>query len=151
MSTSDHQSTARSSDGSADPTTVSLSGYVIDRLYGPDRVETTSPGNSGETHTRIGEPGEYPYTRGIHPGMYRTRGWTMRQFAGFGSADDTNARFKYLLDNAKGTNTGLSTAFDLPTLMGRDSDDNLSLGEVGRCGCRHHRRHAPSLCRYSGR
>jgi methylmalonyl-CoA mutase N-terminal domain/subunit len=66
--------------------------------------------------------------------MYRTRRWTMRQFAGFGSADDTNKRFKYLLDNAKGTNTGLSTAFDLPTLMGRDSDDALSMGEVGRCG-----------------
>jgi len=66
--------------------------------------------------------------------MYRTRLWTMRQFAGFGSADDTNARFKYLLENAKGTNTGLSTAFDLPTLMGRDSDDPLSMGEVGRCG-----------------
>ncbi|HAW95292.1 MAG TPA: methylmalonyl-CoA mutase, partial [Phycisphaerales bacterium] len=66
----------------------------------------------------------------------RKRLWTMRQFAGFGSADDTNARFKYLLENAKGTkaNTGLSTAFDLPTLMGCDSDDPLSSGEVGRCG-----------------
>ena len=68
--------------------------------------------------------------------MYRSRLWTMRQFAGFGSAEDTNTRFKYLLENARGTraNTGLSTAFDLPTLMGRDSDDPLSLGEVGRCG-----------------
>ena len=126
--------TERAGDGSADPATVSLSGYVIDRLYGPDRVETTTPGEAGKVSDRIGEPGVFPYTRGVHPGMYRTRGWTMRQFAGFGSADDTNARFKYLLENAKGTNTGLSTAFDLPTLMGRDSDDPLSLGEVGRCG-----------------
>jgi len=76
-------------------------------------------------------PGQYPYTRGIHREMYRQRIWTMRQFAGFGSADQTNQRFKYLLEHGQ---TGLSTAFDLPTLMGRDSDDPLSLGEVGRCG-----------------
>ncbi|HRX84554.1 MAG TPA: methylmalonyl-CoA mutase family protein [Phycisphaerae bacterium] len=76
-------------------------------------------------------PGEYPYTRGIHREMYRKRIWTMRQFAGFGSADQTNQRFKYLLEHGQ---TGLSTAFDLPTLMGRDSDDPLALGEVGRCG-----------------
>jgi methylmalonyl-CoA mutase N-terminal domain/subunit len=76
-------------------------------------------------------PGVYPYTRGIHREMYRQRLWTMRQFAGFGSADQTNRRFKYLLEHGQ---TGLSTAFDLPTLMGRDSDDPLSLGEVGRCG-----------------
>lgn len=106
---------------------VSISGYEMDRLYGPEHVKDAS---------RIGQPGEFPYTRGVHPGMYRTRLWTMRQFAGFGSADDTNKRFKYLLEQAKGTsaNTGLSTAFDLPTLMGRDSDDPLSAGEVGRCG-----------------
>lgn len=81
-------------------------------------------------------PAFFPFTRGVHKTMYRDRLWTMRQFAGFGSADDTNRRFKYLLENAKGTkaNTGLSTAFDLPTLMGRDSDDALSAGEVGRCG-----------------
>lgn len=135
MSTSDQTPTThRAGDGSADPATVSLSGYVIDRLYGPDEVATTAPGDAGQPHERIAEPGEFPYTRGVHPGMYRTRRWTMRQFAGFGSADDTNKRFKYLLENAKGTNTGLSTAFDLPTLMGRDSDDPLSMGEVGRCG-----------------
>jgi methylmalonyl-CoA mutase N-terminal domain/subunit len=135
MTTSDQTPTARrAGDGSADPATVSLSGYVIDRLYGPDQVPTTAPGDASQPHERIGEPGEFPFTRGVHPGMYRTRRWTMRQFAGFGSADDTNKRFKYLLDNAKGTNTGLSTAFDLPTLMGRDSDDPLSMGEVGRCG-----------------
>ncbi len=79
----------------------------------------------------LGEPGSFPYTRGPHRTMYRDRLWTMRQFAGFGSADDTNQRFKFLLEKGQ---TGLSTAFDLPTLMGRDSDDPLALGEVGRCG-----------------
>ena len=81
--------------------------------------------------TALGEPGQFPYTRGVHRSMYRGRLWTMRQFAGFGDAADTNQRFKYLLEKGQ---TGLSTAFDLPTLMGRDSDDPLSLGEVGRCG-----------------
>jgi methylmalonyl-CoA mutase N-terminal domain/subunit len=80
---------------------------------------------------KLGFPGEFPYTRGIHPTMYRGRVWTMRMFAGFGSAEHTNARFKYLLEQGQ---TGLSTAFDLPTLMGRDSDDDLSRGEVGREG-----------------
>ncbi|MBU3728590.1 MAG: methylmalonyl-CoA mutase [Phycisphaerales bacterium] len=119
-----------------DPETVTLSGYVVDERYGPDAVGTTDPQDSSKPHPRIGEPGQYPFTRGVHKTMYRSRLWTMRQFAGFGSADDTNRRFKYLLENAKGTkaNTGLSTAFDLPTLMGRDSDDALSVGEVGRCG-----------------
>jgi len=79
----------------------------------------------------LGEPGQFPYTRGIHPTMYRGKLWTMRQFAGFGTARETNARFKYLLGQGQ---TGLSTAFDLPTLMGLDSDDPMSLGEVGHCG-----------------
>ena len=79
----------------------------------------------------VGEPGEFPYTRGVHRTMYRERLWTMRQFAGFGSAEQTNERFKYLLGKGQ---TGLSTAFDLPTLMGRDGDDPLALGEVGKCG-----------------
>src|SRR5262252_5516253 len=79
----------------------------------------------------LGTPGVYPYTRGIHPTGYRGRLWTMRQFAGFGSASDTNARFKYLLAHGQ---TGLSTAFDFPTLMGYDSDSPRSLGEVGMCG-----------------
>jgi methylmalonyl-CoA mutase N-terminal domain/subunit len=79
----------------------------------------------------ISRPGEYPFTRGIHPTMYQQRLWTMRQFAGFGSAEHTNERFKYLLNHGQ---TGLSTAFDLPTLMGRDGDDPLALGEVGKCG-----------------
>ncbi len=115
---------------SVDPHALSLSGYVIDRVYGPDSAQ-------GRDYSKqVAPPGQFPYTRGIHPGMYRDRLWTMRQFAGFGNADDTNRRFKYLLAQAKGThaNTGLSTAFDLPTLMGRDSDDPLSVGEVGRCG-----------------
>ncbi len=76
-------------------------------------------------------PGQFPYTRGVHASMYRGRLWTMRQFAGFGTPEDTNERFKYLLKNGQ---TGLSVAFDLPTLMGRDSDDPFSEGEVGRCG-----------------
>lgn len=119
-----------------DPETVTLSGYEIAAQYGPERVETTAPADPSMPEERIGQAGEYPFTRGVHPTMYRSRLWTMRQFAGFGSADDTNRRFKYLLENASGTkaNTGLSTAFDLPTLMGRDSDDPLSAGEVGRCG-----------------
>jgi methylmalonyl-CoA mutase N-terminal domain/subunit len=125
-----------SGEPAVDPETVTLSGYVVEDRYGPDKVQTSDPGDATQPHPRVGEPGQHPYTRGVHPTMYRTRLWTMRQFAGFGSADDTNQRFKYLLENAAGTkaNTGLSTAFDLPTLMGRDSDDPLSAGEVGRCG-----------------
>ena len=119
-----------------DPETVTLSGYEVSSQYGPETIETAAPSDPSTPHERIGEAGRYPFTRGVHPTMYRSRLWTMRQFAGFGSADDTNRRFKYLLENASGTkaNTGLSTAFDLPTLMGRDSDDPLSAGEVGRCG-----------------
>jgi methylmalonyl-CoA mutase, N-terminal domain len=119
-----------------DPEAVTISGYVVDEVYGPDHIRTTADNDPTRSDPRIGQPGQFPFTRGVHKGMYRDRLWTMRQFAGFGSADDTNRRFKYLLENAKGTkaNTGLSTAFDLPTLMGRDSDDPLSTGEVGRCG-----------------
>ncbi len=120
--------------GRVDPHAVTISGIVLDPLYGPD-----SPPESLRHIARdIAAPGEFPYTRGLFPEGYRTRLWTMRQFAGFGSADDTNKRFKYLLEAAKTSktkaNTGLSTAFDLPTLMGRDSDDPLSMGEVGKCG-----------------
>ncbi|MBA2439935.1 MAG: methylmalonyl-CoA mutase, partial [Thermoleophilaceae bacterium] len=79
----------------------------------------------------IGLPGEFPYTRGIYPSMYRGRLWTMRQFAGFGTAEETNERFRYLLDHGQG---GLSTAFDMPSLMGHDSDHRLAEGEVGREG-----------------
>ncbi|MDK9700358.1 MAG: methylmalonyl-CoA mutase family protein [bacterium] len=81
--------------------------------------------------TDIGFPGQYPYTRGIHPNMYRGKLWTMRQFAGFGTPEETNERYHYLLNNGQ---TGLSVAFDLPTLMGRDGDDKWAKGEVGKCG-----------------
>jgi len=97
-----------------------LSSTPLDPLYSPDDVDP-----------RVGVPGEYPYTRGIYSSGYRGRLWTMRQFSGFGSPKQTNERYKYLLENGQ---TGLSVAFDMPTLMGRDSDDPLSEGEVGRCG-----------------
>ena len=80
---------------------------------------------------RLGEPGDYPYTRGIHPDMYRGRQWTMRQYAGYATAAETNERFRYLIEHGS---TGLSMAFDLPTQLGRDSDDPLCMGEVGRTG-----------------
>lgn len=102
-----------------------MSGIPIEPLYIP---EEEHPDDYME---KIGFPGEYPYTRGVHASMYRSRMWTMRMFSGFGSAKDTNERFKFLLDKG---NTGLSIAFDMPTLMGYDSDAQLSLGEVGRCG-----------------
>ncbi len=104
-------------------TTTSLK--PIERLYTPRDLADTSFTED------IGFPGQPPYTRGIHPTGYRAKVWTMRQFAGFGSAFDTNQRFKYLLEHGQ---TGLSTAFDLPTLMGYDSDHRMSEGEVGKCG-----------------
>jgi methylmalonyl-CoA mutase N-terminal domain/subunit len=104
-------------------TTVSLKS--INRLYTPRDVEDI------DFEREINFPGAPPYTRGIHPTGYRAKLWTMRQFAGFGSAFDTNERFKYLLEHGQ---TGLSTAFDLPTLMGYDSDHRVSEGEVGKCG-----------------
>ncbi len=105
------------------PTTVSS--VPIEPLYTPESL------NGFDPETDLGYPGQYPFTRGVHASMYRSRLWTMRQFAGFGTPRQTNERFKFLL--AKGQ-TGLSTAFDLPTLMGLDSDDGRSLGEVGRLG-----------------
>jgi methylmalonyl-CoA mutase, N-terminal domain len=116
-----------------DPHAVTISGLVLDTSYTPADLPTSLANYDRD----INNPGEFPYTRGLFPQGYRTRLWTMRQFAGFGSADDTNERFKYILAQTKtktAANTGLSTAFDLPTLMGRDSDDCLSLGEVGKCG-----------------
>jgi methylmalonyl-CoA mutase N-terminal domain/subunit len=101
-----------------------ISGLENEPLYTPDTVEVD--------HDRdLGYPGVYPFTRGVYPSMYRGRLWTMRQFAGFGTAEETNERFRYLLDHGQ---TGLSTAFDMPTLMGYDSDHARSLGEVGREG-----------------
>src|ERR1043166_4492399 len=105
------------------PTTVS--GVPIDALYTADSLGGFDP------DADLGYPGQHPYTRGVHASMYRSRLWTMRQFAGFGTARQTNERFRFLLEKGQ---TGLSTAFDLPTLMGLDSDDPRSLGEVGRLG-----------------
>jgi len=104
---------------------MTTSSVPINELYGPEDVQHI------DFDRDLSFPGEFPYTRGIHANMHRGRLWTMRQFAGFGTATDTNKRFKYLLEHGQ---TGLSTAFDLPTLMGRDSDDPLSEGEVGICG-----------------
>jgi len=104
---------------------TSLSGRELDICYTPEDIKETN------YYNEIGYPGEYPYTRGIHHNMYRGKLWTMRQFAGFGTPEDTNQRFKYLLAHGQ---TGLSTAFDMPTLMGYDADDEISEGEVGICG-----------------
>ena len=98
---------------------------TIDRLYGPWSVPEADPLRD------IGFPGEPPFTRGIHPTGYRSRLWTMRMFAGFGAAEDTNARFRQLLDAGQ---TGLSIAYDMPTLYGYDSDDPEAEGEFGTCG-----------------
>jgi methylmalonyl-CoA mutase, N-terminal domain len=103
---------------------TTMSGLENEPLYTPDNVVV-------DYERGLGYPGVYPYTRGVYPSMYRGRLWTMRQFAGFGTAEETNARFRYLLDHGQ---TGLSTAFDMPTLMGYDSDHPKSLGEVGREG-----------------
>jgi len=102
-----------------------ISGEPIKRLYTPIDITDADPVND------IGFPGQYPYTRGIHPTGYRGRLWTMRMFAGFGTAEETNARFKYLLQQGQ---TGLSVAFDMPTLYGRDTDHPLVEGEFGKCG-----------------
>jgi methylmalonyl-CoA mutase N-terminal domain/subunit len=126
---SDRQPTTRraagekSSERASEFTTVS--GYPIRGLYSAEDLSGWDPDRD------LGLPGAPPYTRGIHPAMYRSRLWTMRQFAGFGSAEDTNKRFRYLLSQGQ---AGLSVAFDLPTLMGYDSDHSHAEGEVGKCG-----------------
>ena len=104
---------------------TTVSGEPVNPLYTADDLAP------GEEADRIGLPGEFPYTRGVYPSMYRGRLWTMRQFAGFGTAEETNERFRYLLDHGQ---TGLSTAFDMPSLMGHDSDHPRAEGEVGREG-----------------
>jgi len=101
-----------------------ISGLPNEPLYSPENVEL-------DYDSDLGHPGVYPYTRGVYPSMYRGKLWTMRQFAGFGTAEETNERFRYLLEHGQ---TGLSTAFDMPSLMGYDSDHPRSLGEVGREG-----------------
>jgi methylmalonyl-CoA mutase N-terminal domain/subunit len=120
MAKSEH---VRTQDDGARFTTVS--GEEIARLYMPEDIAHL------DTAADIGLPGEFPYTRGIHATMYRGKLWTMRQFAGFGTPEESNARYQYLLRNGQ---TGLSVAFDLPTLMGRDADDPAAEGEVGICG-----------------
>ncbi len=104
---------------------TTVSGAAVNPLYTPDDVRDI------QYMEDLGYPGEYPYTRGIHGTMYRGKLWTMRQFAGFGTPEDTNARYHYLLSQGQ---TGLSVAFDLPTLMGKDCDEGISEGEVGICG-----------------
>ncbi|MGD1049014.1 MAG: methylmalonyl-CoA mutase family protein [Candidatus Krumholzibacteriaceae bacterium] len=104
---------------------TTVSGDTVNSLYGPDDMEDV------DYNRDLGFPGEYPFTRGVYPTMYRGRFWTMRQFSGFGTARDTNQRYHYLLDHGQ---TGLSVAFDMPTIMGYDSDHPRADGEVGRCG-----------------
>ncbi len=104
---------------------TTISGVPIEPLYGPEQLRDFDP------LRELARPGEFPYTRGIHDSMYRGRLWTMRQFSGFGTPEETNRRYHYLLGQGQ---TGLSVAFDLPTLMGYDADHALSEGEVGKCG-----------------
>jgi len=103
----------------------SESGFEIEKVYSPDDLDGWDPA------TRLGAPGEYPYTRGVYPSMYTGRPWTIRQYAGFGTARESNQRYHQLVANGS---TGLSVAFDLPTQMGYDSDDVVAQGEVGKVG-----------------
>jgi methylmalonyl-CoA mutase, N-terminal domain len=104
---------------------ITTSSESIERVYTPLNIQNL------DYERDLGMPGEYPFTRGVHATMHRGRLWTMRMFAGFGTAEETNQRFKYLLDQGQ---TGLSIAFDLPTLMGYDTDEPEALGEFGKCG-----------------
>jgi methylmalonyl-CoA mutase N-terminal domain/subunit len=104
---------------------TTISGVSIEPVYGPEDLSGFEP------HRDLGQPGEFPYTRGIHHDMYRGKLWTMRQFSGFATPEETNRRYRYLLEQGQ---TGLSVAFDLPTLMGYDADHPMSEGEVGKCG-----------------
>src|SRR3954452_1186478 len=120
----DHKPSIAPIVGPDDPRKFTDSGIEIQTVYSDDDV---APG----LEERLGTPGEYPYTRGIHPDMYRRQLWTMRQYAGYASAKESNRRYRYLLEHGS---TGLSMAFDLPTQLGLDSDDTRSRGEVGRTG-----------------
>src|SRR5918911_1031424 len=122
--TPDHKPSIAPVVGPDDPRRFTDSGIEIKHEYTPEDVEAG-------LEERLGEAGDYPYTRGIHPDMYRGRTWTMRQYAGYATATETNQRFRYLIQHGS---TGLSMAFDLPTQLGRDSDDPLCAGEVGRTG-----------------
>src|SRR5919201_6734827 len=109
----------------APPPFTSISGVPIEPLYGPEHLTNFNPARD------LAEPGKFPYTRGIHRDMYRGKLWTIRQFSGFATPEETNRRYHYLLQHGQ---TGLSVAFDLPTLMGYDADHAMSEGEVGKCG-----------------
>src|SRR5579862_8483618 len=109
----------------AEPRFATLSGIPVDRVYGPEHLSGVDP------IAEFPPAGDFPYTRGIHKDMYRGRLWTMRQFSGFATPEETNRRYLYLLRQGQ---TGLSVAFDLPTLMGYDADHAASEGEVGKCG-----------------
>jgi methylmalonyl-CoA mutase, N-terminal domain len=122
--TPDHRPSIAPVVGPDDPRRFTDSGIEVEHVYSDEDVK---PG----LEERLGEPGGYPFTRGIHPDMYRGRKWTMRQYAGYATATETNRRFRYLIEHGS---TGLSMAFDLPTQLGRDSDDPLCMGEVGRTG-----------------
>src|SRR5438270_6451412 len=124
MATTDEHRTIAPIVGPDDSRRFTDSGIEIKQLYTDEDLPEALP-------ERLGEPGEYPYTRGIHPEMYRRQLWTMRQYAGYASAKESNERYRYLL--SKGS-TGLSMAFDLPTQLGLDSDNPMCLGEVGRTG-----------------
>src|ERR1700739_216630 len=120
---------ADTTDDPAERQVETLSGEPGRELY--PAADLPDGAGEGGPEDPIGVPGAYPYTRGIHASMYRGRLWTMRQFAGFGTAEQTNARYRYLLEQGQ---TGLSVAFDLPTLMGLDSGEAAAHGEVGKCG-----------------
>ncbi len=124
MATTDDKRASDASHENGRDMFTTISGLPVEPLYSPENVEV-------DYERDLGSPGGPPFTRGVYPSMYRGRLWTMRQFAGFGTAEETNERFRYLLDHGQ---TGLSTAFDMPTLMGYDSDHPRSLGEVGREG-----------------
>src|SRR4051794_28010554 len=124
MATADEHRTIAPIVGPDDPRHFTDSGIEIQPLY----TEADVPDNLGE---KLGDPGEYPFTRGVHRDMYRKQLWTMRQYAGYASAKESNERYRYLLQHGS---TGLSMAFDLPTQLGLDSDDPRCLGEVGRTG-----------------
>lgn len=117
--------TAKSKKKNRDINFETVSGLPVEDLYTPEDIKNL------DYMKDIGFPGDYPYTRGVQSNMYRGRLWTMRQFAGFGTAEESNLRYKYLLGKGQ---TGLSVAFDMPTIMGYDSDHPRSLGEVGRVG-----------------
>ncbi|HEY8996654.1 MAG TPA: methylmalonyl-CoA mutase family protein, partial [Edaphobacter sp.] len=111
-------------------TVRTTSGIPVETVYGPEHLKDFDP------EAELGEPGQFPFTRGVQPTMYRGRLWTMRQYAGMGDAEESNRRYKYLLAQGAGTKGkgGLSVAFDLPTQIGYDSDSRFALGEVGRVG-----------------